>query len=54
MTWGLHNVGLHQDPLREGVHGERRAIMTKYFSAFIRDLDGNKTEVVCFPKLGAQ
>lgn len=36
----------------DGEPGQRQATMTTYFGAFIRDLDGNKIEVVTFPREG--
>ena len=35
----------------DGAPGERQAAMTKYFGAFVRDLDGNKIEAVTFPRI---
>jgi len=33
----------------DGAPGDRKATMTTYFGAFIRDLDGNRIEAVTFP-----
>jgi len=34
----------------DGPPGPRQAAFTTYFGAFVRDLDGNKLEAVCFPR----
>lgn len=36
----------------DGAPGDRPAAMTTYFGAFIRDPDGNKIEVMTFPRDG--
>ena len=38
----------------DGEPGDRKATVTTYFGAFIRDLDGNKIEAVTFPRTEAK
>ncbi len=35
----------------DGEPGERQAVVTTYFGAFIRDLDGNKIEALTFRRM---
>ncbi len=44
------DLGGHGD----GEPGDRPAVVTSYFGAFIRDLDGNKIEAVTFPRTEAK
>ena len=49
----FHAAALAQGGACDGPPGPRRAAMTTYFGAFIRDLDGNRVEAVHFPRAGA-
>jgi catechol 2,3-dioxygenase-like lactoylglutathione lyase family enzyme len=46
----FHGAALRQGGRSDGAPGERQASMTTYYGAFILDPDGNKVEVVTFPK----
>ncbi len=46
----FHASALELGGTDDGAPGPRQALMTRYFGAFIRDLDGNRVEAVCFPK----
>lgn len=46
----FHAVALANGGLDQGPPGPRAAAMTSYFGAFVLDPDGNKLEVVTFPK----
>ncbi len=46
----FHQHALTMGGIDDGEPGPRQALMTTYFGAFIRDLDGNRVEAVCFPK----
>jgi catechol 2,3-dioxygenase-like lactoylglutathione lyase family enzyme len=45
----FHAAALEFGGTCAGAPGPRKAAMTTYFGAFIRDPDGNKIEAVCFP-----
>lgn len=45
----FHAAALAAGGRDDGAPGPRRAAMTPYFGAFVRDLDGNKLEAVTFP-----
>ncbi len=45
----FHRIALSQGGRCDGPPGPRKAEMTTYFGAFIRDPDGNKIEVMTFP-----
>jgi catechol 2,3-dioxygenase-like lactoylglutathione lyase family enzyme len=45
----FHAQALAHGAANDGEPGPRQGAMTSYFGAFIRDLDGNKIEAVCFP-----
>jgi len=49
----FHAAALAQGGRSAGEPGPRQAAMTTYFGAFVLDLDGNKVEVVSFPKPAA-
>lgn len=44
-----YRIALSLGGLDDGAPGPRQGEMTEYFGTFIRDLDGNKIEVVTFP-----
>lgn len=46
----FHAAALTQGGRDDGAPGDRQAQMTTYYGAFIRDPDGNKIEVVTFPR----
>ena len=46
----FYATALAQGAINAGEPGDRLAAMTTYFGAFILDPDGNKVEVVSFPK----
>lgn len=46
----FHAAALANGGLDHGSPGRRQATMTHYFGAFVLDLDGNKLEVVTFPR----
>ena len=46
----FHDAAVFYGGRCDGAPGLRQATMTKYFGAFIRDLDGNKIEAVYFPR----
>jgi catechol 2,3-dioxygenase-like lactoylglutathione lyase family enzyme len=46
----FHATALASGGSSDGAPGDRDAAMTKYFGAFIIDLDGNRVEVVTFPR----
>lgn len=46
----FHRAAIEQGGRSDGEPGPRKAEMTDYFGAFIRDLDGNKIEAVTFPR----
>lgn len=48
----FHTLALALGGRCDGAPGDRKATMTAYFGAFIRDPDGNKIEAVTFPKSG--
>jgi len=45
----FHAKALNAGAQDDGPPGIRQAAMTTYFGAFIRDLDGNRVEVMRFP-----
>lgn len=45
----FHDAAIAAGGRSDGEPGMRKAAMTDYFGAFIRDLDGNKIEAVTFP-----
>jgi catechol 2,3-dioxygenase-like lactoylglutathione lyase family enzyme len=45
----FHAAALAAGGTDEGAPGERSGEMTRYFGAFILDLDGNKIEAITFP-----
>ena len=47
----FHAAALARGASDEGTPGDRSGAMTTYFGAFIIDPDGNKMEVVSFPRL---
>lgn len=49
----FHAAALATGGTYDGPPGERKASMTTYFGAFIRDLDGNRIEAVHFPRPAA-
>ncbi len=49
----FHASALELGGTDDGAPGPRQALLTTYFGAFIRDLDGNRIEAVCFPKKSA-
>lgn len=49
----FYNIAISHGGRCDGAPGERQAAVTTYFGAFIRDLDGNKIEAVCFPRMDA-
>lgn len=46
----FHTAALTHGGRDDGAPGDRQAQMTVYYGAFIRDPDGNKIEVVTFPR----
>lgn len=46
----FHRQALAAGGSCDGPPGDRRAALTVYFAAFIRDLDGNRIEAAFFPK----
>lgn len=46
----LYETAIAQGGHGDGKPGDRKAAVTTYFGAFIRDLDGNKIEAVTFPR----
>lgn len=46
----FHRIALTEGGSDDGAPGERQAAMTTYYGAFIRDPDGNRIEVVTFPR----
>lgn len=46
----FHTAALEQGGRSDGAPGERRAEVSVYYGAFIRDPDGNKVEAVTFPR----
>ena len=46
----FHAVALSEGGRDDGTPGPRKASMTTYYGAFIRDPDGNKIEAVTFPR----
>jgi catechol 2,3-dioxygenase-like lactoylglutathione lyase family enzyme len=46
----FHCAAVEQGGRGEGDPGPRKAEMTDYFGAFIRDPDGNKIEAITFPR----
>jgi catechol 2,3-dioxygenase-like lactoylglutathione lyase family enzyme len=49
----FHTAALAHGGACDGPPGPRKASMTTYFGAFIRDPDGNRIEAVHFPPAGA-
>ncbi|WP_282063897.1 VOC family protein [Roseobacter litoralis] len=47
---GFHTVALAKGGSDAGMPRDRQGAQTPYFGAFIFDLDGNKIEVVTFPR----
>jgi catechol 2,3-dioxygenase-like lactoylglutathione lyase family enzyme len=48
----FHAAALAQGGTCDGPPGPRQAAITTYFGAFVRDPDGNRIEVVHFPRAG--
>jgi len=48
----FHRIALAEGGRCDGPPGPRQAEMTTYYGAFIRDPDGNKLEVLTFPREG--
>jgi catechol 2,3-dioxygenase-like lactoylglutathione lyase family enzyme len=48
----FHQVALEQGAEDEGKPGLRKEYSENYFAAFVRDLDGNKVEAMCWVKQG--
>lgn len=46
----FHAAALGAGGRSDGAPGPRQGVMTRYYGAFIRDLDGNKIEVATFPR----
>ncbi|WP_416897142.1 MAG: VOC family protein [Minwuia sp.] len=46
----FHRIALAEGAVDDGAPGERQGQMTVYYGAFIRDPDGNRIEVVTFPR----
>lgn len=46
----FHAAAIAQGGRSDGAPGPRKASMTTYYGAFIRDPDGNKVEAVTFPR----
>ncbi len=46
----FHAAALEAGGRSDGKPGPRQGEMTRYYGAFIRDLDGNKIEVANFPR----
>ena len=47
----FHRIALAEGAVDDGAPGERQGQMTLYYGAFIRDADGNRIEVVTFPRV---
>jgi len=48
----FHRIAVSEGGRCDGPPGPRKAEMTTYYGAFIRDPDGNKVEVLTFPPDG--
>lgn len=48
----FHRIAVSEGGRCDGPPGPRDGEMTTYYGAFIRDLDGNKIEVLTFPRDG--
>jgi len=48
----FHQVALEQGAEDEGKPGLRKEYSEDYYAAFVRDLDGNKVEAMCWLKKG--
>ncbi|MCR9073712.1 MAG: VOC family protein [Alphaproteobacteria bacterium] len=46
----FHAAALAGGGRSDGAPGERRATISSYYGAFVRDPDGNKVEAVTFPR----
>lgn len=46
----FHEAALANGGVDDGAPGPRQGVMTTYFGAFIRDPEGNRIEVVTFPR----
>jgi len=46
----FHDLAVENGGRSDGAPGPRQAELTPYFGAFIRDPDGNKLEVITFPR----
>lgn len=49
----FHAAALAHGGRDDGPPGPRKAAMTDYFAAFVRDPDGNRLEAACFPATAA-
>jgi len=47
----FHAAALANGGIDDGAPGPRKAEMTPYFAAFVRDPDGNRLEVATFPPM---
>jgi catechol 2,3-dioxygenase-like lactoylglutathione lyase family enzyme len=46
----FHAAALEQGGRSDGAPGPRKAEVTPYYGAFVRDPDGNKVEAITFPR----
>jgi catechol 2,3-dioxygenase-like lactoylglutathione lyase family enzyme len=46
----FHRAALEQGGTDDGAPGERKEYSPGYYAAFVRDLDGNKIEAMCWVK----
>ncbi len=49
----FHDIAISIGGRSDGLPGERQGAVTMYFSAFIRDPDGNKIEAITFSRVDA-
>jgi catechol 2,3-dioxygenase-like lactoylglutathione lyase family enzyme len=50
----FHAAALGNGGSDDGAPGPRKAAMTTYFGAFVRDPDGSRIEAACFPDAGTK